>query len=126
MFAQQSSTRIGEKLERDKYFVKKGFCLLTSSYPASRELNKINVFLKRLCTSDLMYDRLESYVAKLLFQVPLPSRQHAVTAYLHLPKLELGLATADLEVVKISLPGRAELPPVSDEAIKCLFGHLSI
>ena len=32
----------------------------------------------------------------------------------------------DHTVVKLSLPGWSELPPVTDEAIQCLFSHLSV
>ena len=127
---QSRASRIGAKLEKGRYFVKKGFCLLTSCYPASKELNRINVFLRKLCTSENMFDRFEAYVAKLLFSVPLPSRIYAVTAHLHLPRLDRdevsSLQQSDHEVLKLSLPGWSELPPVNDEAIQCLFSHLSM
>ena len=73
------STKYAVNIERGKFFIKKGFCLVTSGYPASRELNRINVFLRQVCTSGKMFGRFEEYLARLLFEVPLPMRMFAVT-----------------------------------------------
>lgn len=77
-----------KEINRGEYFIKKGFCLVTSGYPASRELNRINVYLRRLCTSQRMFGQFEEYLARLLFEVPLPIRSFPVTLQLHLPSLK--------------------------------------
>ena len=99
---------------------------MTSNYIATRELNKINVFLRKLCTSRLMFGRFESYVAKVLFSIPLPSRQNPITLNLHLPKLDVSREKEETEILTLSLPGSGEMPKVNNEAISCLFNCLGI
>lgn len=69
-------------IEKDRYFIRKGFCLVTSLYPASRELNRLNIFLRKLCQSPSMYAPFESYLSRVLFSIPLPSRRYPVTLQL--------------------------------------------
>ena len=73
-----------------------------------------------------MFDRFEAYVANTLFTLPLPLRQYAVTIHLHLPILGQNSDPEGSEILKFSLPSRAELPGIDDESISCLFRCLSI
>jgi len=68
-----------KEIQRGEFFVKKAFCLVTSGFPSSRELNRINIFLRKVCTSPRMFGRFEEYLARLLFEIPLPMRMYAVT-----------------------------------------------
>jgi len=54
-------------LPKNRFFVKKGFCLLTKKLPASENLNKINIFLRNLALDGNMYAKFEEYIARLLF-----------------------------------------------------------
>lgn len=99
--------------------------MVTSGYPASRELNRINIFLRKVCTSPRMFGRFEEYLARLLFEVPLPMRMYAVTLQLQLPSLTQTCGEEEEEILYLSLPGRSELPSVNEQAIKELFNCLS-
>ena len=57
----------GRPLEPNTYFIRKAFCILTSRIPASKELNKLNVFLKKACLNGRMYDSFENYVSRMIF-----------------------------------------------------------
>jgi hypothetical protein len=65
-----------------RYFVKRGYCLLTSKVPSSLDLNKINIFLKQASINGHMYRKFEEYVAKLMFELPLPLGNTKVRLYL--------------------------------------------
>ena len=54
--------------------MRKGFCLVSRHVPASEDLNKINVYLRKAAINGLMYAQFETYLARLLFEVPLPLR----------------------------------------------------
>lgn len=54
-------------LPKGKFFVKKGFCLITRHISACKELNKINVYLKNAAVKGLMQAQFEIYLARLLF-----------------------------------------------------------
>lgn len=69
-------------LPRNRYFVKQGYCLLTSKVPASAELNKINIYLRKASVNGHMYRQFEDYVARLLFEVPLPLHNTKLKLYL--------------------------------------------
>lgn len=69
----------GRKLKRNTYFIKKGFCLISRHIPACEELNRINVYLKKASQNGLMHAQFEIYLARLLFQVPLPLRRFPTT-----------------------------------------------
>ena len=75
------------KLPVGKYFLKKAFCLLTTQVPASRDLNKLNVFLKRASTEKSMFAPFEEYVSRILFKIPLPKRQISHTIRVFLPRI---------------------------------------
>ena len=63
-----------------------------------------------------MYARFEEYLARLLFSIPLPLRLYPVTMEIHLvPKVDVSTPP-----IKLSLPGRSELPPVDDQAVTTL------
>ena len=51
----------------NKYFVKKGFCILTKKVSASVELNKINIYLRKCALTGNLYANFEEYVARILF-----------------------------------------------------------
>ena len=72
-------------LPRNAFFVRKGFCLVSRHVPASEDLNKINVYLRKAATKGLMYAPFEVYLARLLFEVPRPLRQYPTTMHLYLP-----------------------------------------
>ena len=55
------------------YFLKRGYCLLTSRIQASEELNKINIFLRRAATNGFLFDRFETYLQKFLFEIQIPA-----------------------------------------------------
>jgi hypothetical protein len=69
-------------LPKGKYFVKRGFCLLTNSVAASPELNKINIWLKEHSLGGCLYNNLEDYIVRLLFEVPKPFPPYKLKLYL--------------------------------------------
>ena len=71
-----------QKLPLGRYFVKRGYCLLTSKVPASVELNKINIFLKRASINGHMYRKFEEYISKIIYEIPLPLNSVKVKLYL--------------------------------------------
>jgi len=73
---------LASQLPFRRYFVKRGYCLLTSKIPSSPDLNKINIFLKQASISGFMYRKFEEYLAKLLFELPLPLGNTMVKLYL--------------------------------------------
>jgi hypothetical protein len=75
------------KLPVGKYFLKKAFCLLTTQVPASRDLNKLNIFLKRASTEKAMFAPFEEYVSRILFKIPLPKRSISHTMRIFLPRI---------------------------------------
>jgi hypothetical protein len=66
----------------NKYFVKRGYCLLTSRVHASEQLNKINIYLKNASTDGSMFRKFEDYIAKLIFEIPLPLNKTKLKLYL--------------------------------------------
>lgn len=75
-------------LERGKYFVKKAFCLITHQIPSSKELNKLNLFMRKACTQQGMVTRFEHYVSRIIFRIPLPERSFAKRLRIHLPGVQ--------------------------------------
>lgn len=71
-----------------------------------RELNKINIYLRQAALEGYMYAKFEEYIARLLFEVPMPSRNKQVKVKLFLP------ATDSLpeEVLQLTTPLHSELP----------------
>ena len=70
---------------KNRFFVKKAFCLLSKRMQSCKELNKINVYLRRAAAEGYLYSKFEEYVARLLFEVPVPSRNIPVKVRLYLP-----------------------------------------
>ena len=116
----------GRKLPRNRWFVRKGFCLITRHIPACEELNRINVYLRKASVNGLMHAQFEIYLARLLFQVPLPLRKYPSTLQLYLPNTDPQDYSVKDEVVRFSMPGLNELPYVNHESIACLFGCLKV
>ena len=113
-------------LPHNTFFVRKGLCLVTRHIPLCQELNKINVYLRRAATNGLMYAQFEIYLARLLFEVPLPLRQYPTTMQLYLPSTTRQDFESLDQIVRFSIPGPKELPLVNHEAIACLFKSLKV
>jgi hypothetical protein len=64
-------------------------------------LNKINVYLRRAAAEGYLYAQFEEYVARLLFEVPMPSRHIPVKVRLYLPATQ-SLPTN--EVLELTAP----------------------
>jgi len=111
-----------EKLPKNTYFVKKGFCLLTKKMPASESINKINIYLRKAAEEGHMFARFEEYIARLLFEVPMPAREFPTPVKLYLPRTE----TLSEQVLQFQQPQHDKLPYVNPETIKTLFKVLSV
>ena len=74
-----------------------------------------------------MKSQFEIYLARLLFQVPLPLRKEPTTLQLYLPNSDKNddFSGRD-EIVKFHMPGLNELPCVNHEAIATLFSCLKV
>lgn len=62
----------GKRIKEGRYFLKKGFCIITHKVPSSEKLNRINIYLRRCLQSGYLFAQFEDYVTALLFTVPLP------------------------------------------------------
>jgi len=74
-------------LEYGKFYVKKAFCLVTHQVPSSKELNKINIFLKNACLKSSMFCKFEEYVSRVIFGIPLPERSFSKKMHILLPPI---------------------------------------
>ena len=92
--------------------------MLTSRVPPSRELNKLNVFLRKASIEGELADRFETYIAQLLFKIPCPDREKPSTILVYIP-------TND-SMIEFSEPSVNELPSMPDGAIKTLFKKLTV
>jgi hypothetical protein len=88
-------------LPTGKYFVKKGFCLLSKRVQSCKELNKINLYLRSAAREGYMYAKFEEYIARLLFEIPMPSRNIPVKVKLVLPATE---TIMEEEVLEFTAP----------------------
>jgi hypothetical protein len=75
-------------LPEGTYFVKKALCLITHHVPSSKELNKINMFLRHACPVGGLHARFEEYVSRVIFRIPLPERQFAKKMRIILPAIQ--------------------------------------
>ena len=89
---------------------------------ASPELNKFNIYLKKAAEEGYLYAKFEEYVAKLLFEVPLPLNNTILKVYLP-PGNDDGVSKQN--VVEISEPKLFDkLVYVDNRAIQKLFSTL--
>lgn len=56
--------------------------MLTSKVHANEQLNKINIYLKNASANATMYRSFEDYIAKLIFEIPLPVNKTKLKLYL--------------------------------------------
>ena len=77
--------RMQTTLPKNRYFVKKGFCIVTHKIPSSEKLNKINIWLKKSVDHGYLFSKFENYINHLLFSIPLPMRDFPASVKLYLP-----------------------------------------
>ena len=92
---------ITNPLEEGRYFVKKGFCLLSKRMQSCAELNQINIFLRSAAEEGYMYAKFEEYITRLLFEIPMPSRNIPVKVKLVLPATQ---SIPEEEVLEFTAP----------------------
>lgn len=123
------------QLPKNKYFIKKGFCIITKKRPSSEDLNKINIYLRLACQTGNTYARFEEYVAKLVFQIHMPFPGCSVNIYL--PGLELDGVDKEVansvppeflksQKITITEPDKNSLPYVNNDCINTLFKCLDV
>ena len=81
----QTSNNESALLPEGRYFVKKGFCIITHKIPASEKLNKISIYLRRAVEDGYLFAKFEDYVNHLIFSIPLPLREYPATVKIYLP-----------------------------------------
>ena len=84
----------------------------------------MNIFLRKAALNGQLYDRFESYVAHMLFNIPCPDRLNHNLTRVYLPSPDIN--TQNEQVLKFSEPSYNELPTLIKEAIPCLFTKLSL
>ena len=79
MIENGTSSNSSELLPANTYFIRKAICTLTTKIPPSKELNQINIYLKRAILEGHLYDQIESYMARLVYAIPMPTREKPYT-----------------------------------------------
>ena len=96
---------------------------MTSSVPASPELNKINIWLKEHSLGGHLYERLEDYIVRLLFEVPKPFPPYKLKFYL--PSKDTISEIPQIVEVKTNSMDFG-MPNACNQAIRTLMSHLSL
>ena len=115
-------------IPRNRYFIKKGFCILSKKIAASADLNKINVFLRNVALNGNMYAHFEDYIARLLFQIPMPMPHTKMKLYLPsqnpVPDNQQTISQEDvIQIYQPLLDGF--LPYIDPRCISTLFSSLT-